>query len=232
MHASHTFTFFSKHRHSGIRFARGPSLSGKEIHPKLLQESAIRRTIYRPHKQTVGSHCNRRTIVMYLTFVGASMASSGHDVKIIDLAIFSRNHPTYLAEAACKSPGVPVTFRSNVRWVRAAKAIDSYGSRRIYFAPIGGGGQVAYEADLVQVQVDPSRHSPTTKKLLQHVLLSTKREKLWNDSVQTLYAIANCRRIANPFPQTRLRKEVDGLPLDKNYIRSYAIVHEYEARAV
>jgi hypothetical protein len=153
-------------------------------------------------------------------------------VKITDLAVFSRNHPKYLREAAGKSPDERVTFRSNVRWVSAADALKRFGPRRIYFAEIDGGGQVGYEADLVQVQVDPSRANPTTRILLTHVLNSTKGEDLWDDSVQTLYVIANCRRVKTAFPQTKLRKAKDGTPLDVNYIRSYALVREIPDAAV
>lgn len=160
------------------------------------------------------------------------MPQTPNVVKITDLAIFSRNYPKYLREAAGKSPDERVTFRSNVRWVSAANALKRFGPRRIYFAEIDGGGKVEYEADLVQVQVDPSRANPTTQTLLTHVLDSTKAEELWDDSVQTLYVIANCHRVKKTFPQTKLRKAKDGIPLDANYIRSYALVHEVSDAAV
>lgn len=154
------------------------------------------------------------------------MSSPATAVNLTNLAVFSRNYEQYLKEAAARPRDERVTFRSNVRWVSAERAIQQFGPRKIYFAPIDGGGRVEYEAGLVQVQVDPSRANKTTQALLKHVLASTKDEGLWNDSVQTLYVIANCRRLSKPFPQTQLRNASDGSPLDENYIRSYAIVRE------
>jgi hypothetical protein len=152
-------------------------------------------------------------------------------VKVTDLAVFSRNYPKYLKEAARKEPDQPVTFRSKLRWVSAADALARFGPRRIYFADVDG-NQVEYEADLVQVQVDPSGRNSTTKALLAHSLDSTKSEELWDDSVQTLYVITNCHRVKKKFRQTKLRKAIDGTKLDENYVRSYALVRELPKRAV
>jgi len=157
----------------------------------------------------------------------AYAASNQAPIQAEDLAVFSRNHAHYLKEASRLKRDQRVTFRSKVRWVSVAAAVNRSGApRQIYFCEIDRGSQVRYQADLVQVQVDPSRKSAVTIALLKHVLKSTKPEKLWDDSVQTLYVISNCRKLKKPFPQTRLRRQDSNRPLSKDYIRSYALVHE------
>ena len=146
--------------------------------------------------------------------------------KGTNVAIFSRNWPKYLKAAAKRGANEPTTFRSKVRWVSAAKAIKLHGPRRIYFASIEGGGLVEFEADLVDVQLDPVKSNSRTRLLLGHELAMTEGEDLWDDGVQTLYVITNCRKIPTPFPQTRLHKVSDQKPIDANYIRSYALVVE------
>lgn len=114
------------------------------------------------------------------------MTPSRAAVKMTDIAVFSGNYAEYLIEAAGKRPDERVTFWSNMRWVSAADAIDHYGPRRIYSLPIDGGDQVEFEADLVQVQIDPSPGDPTSQALLEDVLFKTRDEELWGNSVQTL----------------------------------------------
>ncbi|HEX5438960.1 MAG TPA: hypothetical protein VFW98_17545 [Gemmatimonadaceae bacterium] len=157
------------------------------------------------------------------------MASTNSFLKFTDIAVFSRNYPKYLEAASGKAPDERVTFRSGVRWVRAAQAISRFGPRRIYFAPNGAGSHIEYEADLVTIQLDPSDDDSTTRKLLKDVLPCIRHEELWNGSVRTPYVIMNCRQVATPFPQTRLHKESDGSPLAENFSRSYALVRELRA---
>jgi hypothetical protein len=139
-------------------------------------------------------------------------------------AVFSRNHKSYLDEASRRGRDEWTTFRSNVRWVTAGNAVKANGSCKIYFAAIDGDGTVNYEAELVHVQLDPRTSSAETRRLLLKALKSTTKEKLWDNGVRTLYVIANCKRLDKPFSQTKLRKVNDNKPLDKNYIRSYALV--------
>jgi len=142
-----------------------------------------------------------------------------------DFAIFSRNHKSYLEEASRRKRDEWTTFRSNVRWVTARNAVKANGPCKIYFAAIDDDGMVNYEAELVHVQIDPRASSAETRRLLLKTLKSTTKEKLWDNAVRTLYVIANCKRLDKSLPQTKLRKLNDNSPLDKNYIRSYALVH-------
>jgi hypothetical protein len=142
-----------------------------------------------------------------------------------DFAIFSRNHKSYLEEARRRERDEWTTFRSNVRWVTAGNAVKANGPCKIYFAAIDDDGTVNYEAELVHVQIDPRAPSAETRRLLSKALKSTTKEKLWDNAVRTLYVIANCKRLDKPFSQTKLRKFNDNKPLDKNYMRSYALVH-------
>lgn len=114
--------------------------------------------------------------------------------KMTDMAVFSRNWPHYLAAAAKRSRDVPTTFRSKTRWVNAASAVQAHGPRPIYFASIEGDGTGEFEAYLIDVEVDPHRRA-RTQELLANELNLTRNEGLWNDSVQTLYVIANCRKV-------------------------------------
>jgi hypothetical protein len=143
-----------------------------------------------------------------------------------DFAVFSRNYGSYLDEATHRGKDEWTTFRSSVRWAAARNTVKAAGQCRIYFAVIDGDGTVDYEAELVRVQIGPSLPDVETQRLLSHALKSTRNEKLWDkNKVKTLYVISNCRKIAKPFPQTKLRKLSNNQPLDKNYIRGYALVH-------
>jgi hypothetical protein len=140
------------------------------------------------------------------------------------LAVFTRNHSKYLMEAARRASGRKTTFRSRARWASASYALQRYGPRPIYFAEVDGGGVVTYEANLVEVFLDPDAKHPGARSLLEHELKATSREGLWNDSVKTLYAITDCRPVKKPFPQSRLILLKHNARIDKNYIRSYALV--------
>jgi hypothetical protein len=64
--------------------------------------------------------------------------------------------------------------------------------------------------------------------LLERILESTKDEGLWEidgkPTLQTLYAITACRKLARPFPMTSLLKVSDGKPISADYGYSYTIV--------
>jgi hypothetical protein len=151
-----------------------------------------------------------------------------------DLAVFCRNHPDYLAEAARigeEDSVRRITFRASTRWASAAVALRLYGPRPIYFASIRGGPEVVYVADLVDLELDPAAHAQRTQELLAHSLNETKGEGLWEGGVKTLYIIRGCR----PRPGTPvedLRKISDGQPISRSFKYSYALVHALEEAAV
>jgi hypothetical protein len=156
------------------------------------------------------------------------MSDSTRIKPVSDLAVFSRNHAHYLEAASERKRDTPTTFRSRVRWVTAAGAIKVFGPRSIYFVSVDGARKVDYQADLVEVQLDPDTRKARTRRLLGYELSATKKgkEELWSNSVKTLYVIENCRRLrSGSFSQTRLRKSADGTKLHRDYRRSYAIVH-------
>lgn len=138
-------------------------------------------------------------------------------------AVFARNYGVHLEGAAALPAEQLATFRSQTRWVSAAKAVAEEGSIPIYFAS-GDGSEVRYQADLVAVRIDPEPGD----ELLQHSVASTEGEELWDNKVRTLYAIKGCRPVEPPFPMTRLIKVSDGLPIDPNFRRSYVNVFEVE----
>jgi hypothetical protein len=97
-------------------------------------------------------------------------------------------------------------------------------------AAIGGAGEIEYEAELCDGQIEPRRGDPKTEALLTSVLKSTKDEGLWEKygkTAETLYAIRACRRRARPFPITSLVKLSDGKPISADYGYSYAIVRTH-----
>jgi hypothetical protein len=151
------------------------------------------------------------------------------------LAVFSRNHKVHLEAAAAAGAADPerlVVLRSQKKWISAAKAVRAHGPTAIYFAVVDGGSTVEYEAELVEVEVNPASDSVTTQRLLQHVAETTKDEGLWNDQVRTLYAIRGCRRVATPYLLSELSKQAGGQPLSDGYIRNYALVRKRSPVAV
>lgn len=153
--------------------------------------------------------------------------------KATNVAIFCRNHPKYLEEAArigAKTPEKPITFRASTVWKSGEVAVDVHGPRKIYFVPVGGQELVQYEATLEQVELHPDPNTEATKKLLANCLDSTRNEGLWEQygkTVRTLYVISHCQKVVSPFPYTMLTKLSDGLHIDKNYRYSYTLVYEY-----
>lgn len=162
------------------------------------------------------------------------MTSESKIKRTPDLAVFCRNHPEYLAEAARigkLDPCKRVTFRASARWASAARALRLHRPRPIYFASIGGGPEVVYVADLVDLELDPSEHAPRTEQLLGHSLEDTQGEGLWKGKVRTLYVIRGCR--ARPAtPLEHLQKISDGQPISRSFKYSYALVHALEEAAV
>jgi hypothetical protein len=147
------------------------------------------------------------------------------------VAIFSRNHREYLEEAAtigAREQSAPVVFRARANWVTAEREIGRLGPLPIYFAPIGGAGQVEYVAELSDVLLDPVEGTQETDEWLDRALRTTGSEGLWGEPgerpVSTLYEIRSCRRLKHPFPFTRLVKLSDGKPISADYGYSYSIV--------
>lgn len=147
-----------------------------------------------------------------------------------DVAVFTRNHRKYLEEAAdvsAQDPNAIIVFRARSKWVTALRELPAGGSLPIYMAAIGGPGEVEYEAELCDGQIEPRRGDPKTEALLASVLKSTKDEGLWEKygkTAETLYAIRACRKRLQPFLITSLVKLSDGQPISADYGYSYAIV--------
>lgn len=143
--------------------------------------------------------------------------------------VFTRNHRQHLEEAVvlCASdPERRVVFRSAKRWVSAAQAVVFGVVVPLYIATVGGSG-IEYEAELVDIQLDPREGDPTTKRLLALDTASTKGEELWpahprGKTVNTLYVLKGLRSVT-PFPISQLTKATGGR-LDKGYRYSYALV--------
>lgn len=146
-------------------------------------------------------------------------------------AVFTRNYQQHLEDAIEKNPRQPITFRSYLKWTSAELAVKTHGFCKIYFVP-GEEKLVKYEAILEEVLLEPQPDSPKTKELLANCLESTHEEGLWEKEngevgVQTLYVISHCRKLTSPFMQTELIKLSDDRPIDENFIRSYALVYEW-----
>jgi hypothetical protein len=127
-----------------------------------------------------------------------------------ELAVFARNHVQHFEEAceASSASGASTelrVFRSDKGWVTAARVVSHHGSVPIYFAVVDAGSTVRYEAELVEVHLNPSRTDPKTKELLKHRGKTTALEPL-DDGVETLYVVRGCRRLDDAFPQTELIK--------------------------
>jgi hypothetical protein len=136
------------------------------------------------------------------------------------LAVFARNHESYL-EAACNVTDLTqlVTFQSKKRWAGAWEALNTHHSLKIYFAPIGAGAMIKYEATLQKIDLHPDKKAD----LLQFRLSDTISEGLWG---KTLYAVSQCRRCENRNLSTL--QKIDGTPLSDNFGYSYALVRECE----
>lgn len=147
-----------------------------------------------------------------------------------NIAIFCRNHRKYLESAVkinTELPDKPITFRAKATWKSAVVALNVHGRIKIYFAPIGGDGNVEYEAQVSKVLLYPNMYSDETKELLKYCLPETRDENLWDNKVNTLYVISHTRKIPSPFPYCNLLKLSDGKNISDDYGYSYAFVYEY-----
>ncbi len=146
--------------------------------------------------------------------------------KLGSQAVFSRNWFQYLDAATKRGKRITV-FQSRVRWVTAKLAVDG-AARRIYFVANrededeAGVPRVEYEADLIEVRVDPKHRD--IEWLRRNALPKTRDEGLWG---KTLYAIRNCHEVKPPFAITQLRRlRGGGAKLHRDYRRAYALVRE------
>ena len=143
------------------------------------------------------------------------------------MAFFARNYPEYLEEAktiGARDPSKRIVFRSKSRWASADRHLGRLGALPIYLSANGAEGEVEYRAELCDVLLDPVPGSPKAERWLTDVLASTDYEKLWDESVTTLYAIRGCQMLSQPFPITRLIKLSNGEPISADFKYSYAIV--------
>lgn len=142
------------------------------------------------------------------------------------MAVFTRNHARHLEAAAdlcARDPNRLVTFRSHMRWATVADAVEKVGPIPVYFAVVDAGPEVRFAGIIEQIQLDPDLADPKTQRLLAFRADTTKDEGLRPD-VATLYAVAECRGVAAPFPFTELLKYHDGTPIDEDYQRAYVLV--------
>ena len=157
-----------------------------------------------------------------------------HQIKTgAKLAVFARNHLSYIEQSALLAASNPeqlVTFRSAKRWASAHQALQQQGAMRVFFSPNDSEGQVQYEAVLHTIHLEPKLGEEQTKKLLAFCLEETKDEGLWgkyNEKVKTLYVVSKCRRFDTPFSMTRLSKASDEKPISENYGYSYTVVFDH-----
>lgn len=146
-------------------------------------------------------------------------------------AVFSRHYQQHLDDAINEKPEKPVTFRSYLPWKSAQLAVKTHGKRTIYYG-LGEDDLIRYKAVLEQVELYPQLNTARTNNLLENCLPSTRGEGLWEKDgkigVKTLYVISHCQKLSSPFLQTELIKISDDRPINKNFIRSYALVYELE----
>jgi hypothetical protein len=146
------------------------------------------------------------------------------------VAVFTRNHLMHLEEAAALSrrdAQRQIVFRARSKWISAARALDRAETLPVYIALVGRKSSIEYAAELVDIQLNPSRSNSKTKRLLRLTTRSTQGEGLWEKKsgrqVRTLYAIRNCRKV-RPLPLKTLVKVADNQPLNSKFRYSYAIV--------
>jgi hypothetical protein len=156
-----------------------------------------------------------------------------------DVAIFARNHREHVEEAvsiSASDPNRQIPFRASSKWVSAADALNKRSPRELYISLVGGNGMVEYVADLHRVQLEPQRGQPVTEELLKLSTKSTADEGLWEkfegQTVLTLYAVSNVRKLKHPFPMTKLVKVSDNKPISENYAYSYSLVYPHDFEAV
>ncbi|MBP8257217.1 MAG: HNH endonuclease [Opitutaceae bacterium] len=154
------------------------------------------------------------------------------------VAAFARNHRQYLEDAAAAGAADPsrlITFRSSKSWRRIKQALDEQDTAEIYFAPIGGAGNVEYEAVLKALVLKPKKGEPETEAALAWALPKTSEEGLWESDegkVRTLYLVSHCRRLTDPYPTTELVKVSDQTPISADYGYSYVPVEQRVSHAV
>jgi len=132
-------------------------------------------------------------------------------------------------DVAQSDPTRLITFRSSGHWTSAVKALGTYNTIPIYFAVIQEGVQIAFEADLVSVYLNPDPEDPATERVLGFSLPSTADEGLWENydsPVRSLYMIKRCRKLPQPFPMMKLVKVSNDEPIASNFGYSYAIVYQ------
>ena len=157
--------------------------------------------------------------------------------KTTDLAVFVRNHQVFLKAAVERNkvnPSRLTTFRARSIWKAALEALQIHKTIPVYFAPVGGKGNVEYIATLHHIKLHPERDDAETEKYLSFAITDAEakgagEEGLWEkggNMARTLYTITHCEQISY-FPFTELIKLTDGKPISANYGYSYCMVHQH-----
>jgi hypothetical protein len=152
-------------------------------------------------------------------------------------AVFTRNHQQWLDEAEEKlavDPDGIVAFRSAQVWRTPECWLSTVDSVPVYIAVVDGGGDVEYEAELVDLVIHPKRGDTKTEELFEQVPPGTRHEGLSapgrygsNRAARTLYAIRRLRR-RTPFAITSLVKLDGGKPISEDFHYSYSLVRPHK----
>ncbi len=136
------------------------------------------------------------------------------------VAVFARDRKCHF-EAACavNDSSQLITFQSPVRWVKAAELLRQRETVKVYFAPIGSGLKIGYEATLREIDLAPAGDA----RLLRFQLPIAANEGLWGKS-KTLYAVSDFRRCRERLLSTL--QKTDGTPLSDDFAFIYALVLE------
>jgi hypothetical protein len=148
------------------------------------------------------------------------------DTEIMQITVFSKNHPGHLVAAAsigAADSDQRVMFRSSRRWAEAKRVVEARGPIPILFAVNGTNPEVRYRALLQEVRLNPDPADARCTELLELRPPTTRNEPFWDTNPKTFYVISSCCEIP-PIPYRRLLKAKNREPLSDDFGYSYALV--------
>lgn len=134
--------------------------------------------------------------------------------------VLASNHETRLAELVDNEA---ITHRSSKAWKSAAAGVEAHGYLPIYYRL---DGEVTHTGYITELALNPDEKTDSVASLVEHISDTDDYADYFELLDTTTFLVTGGRALAEPFPQSELRKLSDGTPIAENYSRQPAYVYQ------
>ena len=138
--------------------------------------------------------------------------------KRTDAAVLASNFPTRLEEIESNDA---VTHRSSKRWKSAKVGVEAHGRLPIYYRM---DGQVTHKGYISRIILDPKENTAAAEEFVEHISDTDTYSEHSDRLDTTTFIVTGGERLADPFPQSELRKLSGDGRVAENFSRQPAYV--------